>query len=467
MNNNSPNSLGDYIRIENADLAAIGIAELEGSHYATESSIVSFMEGNNITDRGMLMEALTKFNNTKEITILDESTSEASLIDLREFMMILESLNPFEVVKVAKGRTLLRSLGKQIGSFVSGKEYDQQADLEGMIEDCNRMLEDIAKEKRRASSGKDTDQLKFSGMYIFNIAKSLFVILCVPLMLSEKKIKLPIALTKVFVKDGKKAAATEVVKHSGKIRKVAGAAFTGFDIATSLPPDVKGLYLSFKDYNELLTLYETQIRSIRNDLKRQCGKLERNKEIKGMVEFTEDVTPNDAVNVHYQAPGELQVKNDRTPDVVHDDGNSAGQMEAPKPEVDNVPSAPIVNPQEPVEPEEIAPAEPQLDKPESNPPAEFSPLDAINQAKKDPLNVPIAKYGDLYYVDHNDLRCYMDACGSKKYESALNNIIAAHNDPEFCAESVRVVMRENELSNLDPSIKLEMESSEVEFQIYK
>ena len=46
--NQSPNSLRDMIRIENSDLGKIGVVEIDGNHYVTESSIVNFMNNYDI-----------------------------------------------------------------------------------------------------------------------------------------------------------------------------------------------------------------------------------------------------------------------------------------------------------------------------------------------------------------------------------------------------------------------------------
>lgn len=95
-----------------------------------------------------------------------------------------------------------------------------------------------------------------------------------------------------------------------------------------------------------------------------------------------------------------------------------------------------------------------------------SPMDAINQLRMDPHNVMIAKYGDKYYVDHNDLKCYMDACKETKYEAALNNIINAHEDDDINASNIRVIMSKESFNHMSESAKNKINESSVSFDIY-
>lgn len=97
---------------------------------------------------------------------------------------------------------------------------------------------------------------------------------------------------------------------------------------------------------------------------------------------------------------------------------------------------------------------------------DMSPIEAIRRIKSDPATVSITKLNGKYYIDHNDLRCYMDACGEANYECALKNIIAANNDGELSSDNVGIVMGESDLLKLDPETKLAMESSDVNFEVY-
>lgn len=95
-----------------------------------------------------------------------------------------------------------------------------------------------------------------------------------------------------------------------------------------------------------------------------------------------------------------------------------------------------------------------------------SPQEAIDKLRMDPRNVMIAKYGDNYYVDHNDLKCYMDACKETKYENALNNIIRVHEDDDISASNIRVIMKRESYDNMSESTKNKINESSVNFDIY-
>lgn len=95
-----------------------------------------------------------------------------------------------------------------------------------------------------------------------------------------------------------------------------------------------------------------------------------------------------------------------------------------------------------------------------------SPIEAISKLRMDPRNVMIAKYGDNYYVDHNDLKCYMDACKETKYENALNNIINVHEDDDISASNIRVIMTKSDYNTMSESTKNKINESSVSFDIY-
>lgn len=103
--------------------------------------------------------------------------------------------------------------------------------------------------------------------------------------------------------------------------------------------------------------------------------------------------------------------------------------------------------------------------PDEEPPIEAnSPIEAISKLRMDPRNVMIAKYGDNYYVDHNDLKCYMDACKENKYEAAMNNIMMAHDDLE--PSNMRVAIRRSDYDNMSESTKMEINRSNVSFDLF-
>lgn len=176
-----------------------------------------------------------------------------------------------------------------------------------------------------------------------------------------------------------------------------------------------------------------------------------------MIQFNEDVASAVADKVYYQTPEDLKVKQDPTPDVVHDDS-----LQVSAPQVDPVHS-PEIEPEKAMHtPVQMQDVHPDV-KPAENLP---SPIDAIRMSKANPCNVVITKVGDKYYIDHNDLKCYMDACGEHDYSCAVQNIISAHNK-EFTNDNLGIVMSENDLLNLGPDVKATIEASDVNFEVYE
>lgn len=192
-----------------------------------------------------------------------------------------------------------------------------------------------------------------------------------------------------------------------------------------------------------------------------------------MIPFEEDITNPECDGVYYQTPEELKVKHDPEPDVVHDDNLPAPQVEEPK-EIDipEVEEKPLEIPDHPVDVprHEEYPEHHEWHHFEDHPHDdhhEMSPIEAIRKVKSNPASVSITRLNGKYYIDHNDLRCYMDACGESNYECALKNIIAANGDgADLSNDNIGIVMGENDLLKLDPEIKSAMESSEVNFEVY-
>lgn len=271
--NQSPNSLRDMIRTENSDLGKIGVVEVNGNHYVTESSLVNFMNDNDIDSRSQLIESLIGFNNISELSVLDENTTDETLVFARDMMMLCEDINPFSVAKAAQGRSLLRMGMTQMANLVTKGGYTQVNDIDKYIKKCDEMLEDIAEEKKNAKEKSSSlkGQAKFSCMFAFNIAKTVFFSLVVPLAV-VKKITWPAAVSKLFVKNGGKAVGgflSKKVIGGVTMKTAATAGLVGLDAAMSLPPDLKGLYLSIADYEKLLNEYEGDIRRTKSSLIQQ------------------------------------------------------------------------------------------------------------------------------------------------------------------------------------------------------
>lgn len=148
-------------------------------------------------------------------------------------------------------------------------------------------------------------------------------------------------------------------------------------------------------------------------------------------------------HVYFQDPVDLKIQNDNNQSdmkvVLHDDEDPTDSTSS------NIP----------------------VSTPDNNPPIEAnSPIEAISKLRMDPRNVMIAKYGDNYYVDHNDLKCYMDACKETKYENALNNIIKVHEDDDISASNIRVIMTKSDYNTMSESTKNKINESSVSFDIY-
>lgn len=146
-------------------------------------------------------------------------------------------------------------------------------------------------------------------------------------------------------------------------------------------------------------------------------------------------------HVYFQDPVDLKIQNDNNQSdmkvILHDDEDPTNSTSSDIP----------------------------VSTPDEEPPIEAnSPIEAISKLRMDPRNVMIAKYGDKYYVDHNDLKCYMDACKENKYEAAMNNIMMAHDDLE--PSNMRVAIRRSDYDNMSESTKMEINRSNVSFDLF-
>lgn len=199
-----------------------------------------------------------------------------------------------------------------------------------------------------------------------------------------------------------------------------------------------------------------------------------------MDPFKEDITNPECDEVYYQTPEELKVKNNPEPDVVHDDSLPSDEEENEKEKDDDK-----ENEEEEKEDKDHEDDDDDEGHHEEHDHHEheehhhdhhhddchhfghhMTPIEAIRKIKGDPASVSITKLNGKYYIDHNDLRCYMDACGEANYECALKNIIAANHDSDLSSDNIGIVMRESDLLKLDPETKSTMESSDVNFEVY-
>lgn len=276
--NQSPKSLRNLIKIGNSDLGEIGVVEVDGNHYVTESSIVNFMNENEIDSQEQLIESLIDFNHIDSLSVLDENTTDETLELARDVMMLYEDLNPLSISSAARGRSLLRVCMTQMSDIICKGGYAQISDIDRHIDKCDRMLEDIQEEKAKVKEkGHSVEgQAKFSCMFLFNLSKTVFFSFVVPLA-ALKKITLPAAITKLFASNGGKAASRFLSKKvigDINMKTMAAAASMSFDAVVSVPPDIKGLYLSIAEYEKLLNDYEREIRRTKSSLVRQKDALE-------------------------------------------------------------------------------------------------------------------------------------------------------------------------------------------------
>lgn len=113
---------------------------------------------------------------------------------------------------------------------------------------------------------------------------------------------------------------------------------------------------------------------------------------------------------------------------------------------------------------EIHHDEPQL--PPEKP--EFTPYDAMMQAKQNPSNVLITKYQDDYYIGHDDLKKFMDAKKTDDYEDSVDCIVKAHqcDTPDICADNVKVLMGCSDLKNCSQEEVNKLESANINVFVY-
>ena len=213
-----------------------------------------------------------------------------------------------------------------------------------------------------------------------------------------------------------------------------------------------------------------------------------------MDPFKEDITNPECDEVYYQTPEELKVKNNPDPDVVHDDSLPSDDEDEKEKEDhhedDDEGEEEKEDDDEENEDEEKEDKDHEDDDDDEKHHEEhdhheheehhhdhhhddchhfghhMTPIEAIRKIKSDPATVSITKLNGKYYIDHNDLRCYMDACGETNYECALKNIISANHDDSLSSDNIGIVMSESDLLKLDPETKSTMESSDVNFEVY-
>ena len=459
--NNQFNSLGNMIRISNSNLNEFDIVCVDRKNYITESSFINFLDENNITDSKMAFDSIRESNNIKDLNILNDSVclNDEDLRIVYEALLLLENINPREVVKAAKGRGLLSKYISQFTAFVTNKQYSEASELKKYIDRCDKVLKDIEDEKKKCKEKSKTDSYKFSIMFLFNIAVTLFMTFVAPMIISKVNVQWPKAIEKMFFKTSAKMAVKKTINVFGKpISK--SAILKTLSAAIELPDDLRGLYLSFMDYDKLLTEYETQIKKCRRDFYAQLQALDESYSNKGdansmnIMDFlTEGFVDPDSVSVHYQRPDSL--KSVPGSEVFHDDdeihhhghhGEEDDECCHHKHHCDH----------------EDDDCEREYECKDNK----YSTINFIKKIKYAPKNINVVERDGKYYVCHDDVRNLMDVHKESTYEGAINKIISAHEDYCIDTDDVRVIMSESEFNNLDRRMARMVRESAVQFEIY-
>ena len=262
--NQSP-SLKDIIRsYDHVEL--LNIIGYQNENYVSESTIDQFMSENDIQSRDAVISSICEFNHISGINIIDENSSD----DLRmvsNFCSFLEALDVDEVIRISSGKQELISYLDQIAAFAFRREYDKISELDMRIRQCDRLLEDIDRERELARKKKFNSSYKFSSRYIVNIVTSLFKIFILPFLIT-KEYHLPTSLLKIFK----------------RVKKITDKHKIGFGIGLGISSnieDITYLYMSFNDYEGLLDIYYSKIDNIRKDLIRKKRRLEAKQKMSG------------------------------------------------------------------------------------------------------------------------------------------------------------------------------------------
>ena len=171
----------------------------------------------------------------------------------------------------------------------------------------------------------------------------------------------------------------------------------------------------------------------------------------------EDVTPSNATGVHYMSPEELDGRYKVPTDIPQPDGREVFHDNEEKNSQDNLVSGYMANSQFSVSEK----------NPENYIKMGTSPIDIINSVKADPANVIITRYNDNNYVHYNDIKNYMDASNTKDYDSAVNNIINSNDDESLHNNGLKIVMTKSEFDECTDEEKANLESANVELEIYR
>jgi len=313
--NHSPNSLKDTIRIMNCDLDAIGIIEFNDKYYVNESNIRSCMKEWGVESIDIVISNINEFYNIKDVNVISEANDDLDLQFINEVMSLLE-IDAKEVIKTADGMNALTMYIDQAAALILKHKYDKPTELKKYIARCDRVLDDIAEEKKVAKKKGENDSYKFTAYYIYNLAKNIFSLFLAPLVMTKATIKWPAAVLKLF--DGVGGKLFKGITSSGGVsptvwKNIAKTGFkTGEIFIGGMPSDLKNLWLSVNDYEQLLNHYEYKIKTVKAGLQYQLKQIElkdQEMEKKKMLELKEEVLPSsNNVEVQYMSPAEIEGK---------------------------------------------------------------------------------------------------------------------------------------------------------------
>ena len=289
--------IGEQIKIENIDLSSLNIGVCNGRYFITESSLHKLSKDNDIIDIEKIKNQILKHYNLSSLEVFSKTKLNESIGPIYSMVLLLEELNPNEVISAADGISFASRSIDRVHALVSKSIKHDELQVETLrkhIAKCDKVLKDIKDEQAKLqSSSRIENKTKFTLAFFIRSFKSL----CMELL----AIHIGGALAAGWIE---------------AINWTAGVAYNG-DIFNHLV----NIGITFADYKKLLMHYEIKVKAIKKDYEIQLKELEsgKKKEGKKMENLKEDdqlFSNNDEVEVYYQAPEEFDI--DDHPAVLHD-----------------------------------------------------------------------------------------------------------------------------------------------------
>ena len=92
---------------------------------------------------------------------------------------------------------------------------------------------------------------------------------------------------------------------------------------------------------------------------------------------------------------------------------------------------------------------------------------ALASDNGDKINLIAVANNDNNYVAHDDIKKYMDASNTKDYDTAVSNVINSNDDESLHNNGLKIVMTKSEFDECTEEEKANLESANVELEIYK